>query len=38
MQREKEEVLVGMLTVNVTPAYPFYVWKYTKVYKVSQLS
>ena len=38
MQREKEEVVVAMLMVNVTPAYPFYVWKYTKVYEVSQLS
>ena len=38
MQREKEEVLVATLMVNVTPVYLFYLWKYTKVYKVSQIS
>ena len=38
MQRQKEEVVVATVVVNVTPIYSFYLWKYTNVYKVIQLS
>ena len=28
----------GNVDGELTPVYPFYIWKYIKVYKVSQLS